>query len=366
MANVRLKNVTKKFGDVVAVNNLTLDIADQEFLVLVGPSGCGKSTALRMVAGLETPTEGEIYIGKRIVNNLLPKQRDIAMVFQSYALYPHLTVAQNLAFPLMARKIAKTEIIEKAKETAKLLGIEELLTRKPKELSGGQRQRVALGRSLIREPKVWLMDEPLSNLDAKLRVRMRAELKQLQKELKITTIYVTHDQVEAMTMGDRIAILKDGLLQQLGDPTDVFNKPINEFVAGFIGSPPMNFNDATIIERNGEIALDFTDFALSLPKSIGNMISKHVGSTVTIGIRPSAIYDRVLHKDATPESTFKAHAFVVEPMGDQIHVHCRIGEVKFVAVFPPESKVIMGEDIDVFFDVSRIYIFDKNTMKAIV
>ncbi|MFQ6125050.1 MAG: ABC transporter ATP-binding protein [Candidatus Heimdallarchaeota archaeon] len=366
MANVRLKNVTKKFGDIVAVNNLNLDIADQEFLVLVGPSGCGKSTALRMVAGLETPTEGEIYIGKRLVNNLLPKHRDIAMVFQSYALYPHLTVAQNLAFPLMARKVPKNEMVEKAKETAKLLGIGDLLNRKPKELSGGQRQRVALGRSLIREPKVWLMDEPLSNLDAKLRVRMRAELKQLQKELKITTIYVTHDQVEAMTMGDRIAILRDGLLQQLGDPTEVFNKPINEFVAGFIGSPPMNFNETTIIERNGKIALDLSDFELPLPQHIGDMIRDRVGSTVTMGIRPSAIYDRTLHKEATLENIFKAHAYVVEPMGDQIHVHFRIGSATFVAVFPPESKVTMGEDIDVFFDVNRVYIFDKKTTKTIV
>jgi len=266
----------------------------------------------------------------------------------------------------MARKISKDEMVVRTKETATLLGIEELLTRKPKELSGGQRQRVALGRSLIREPKVWLMDEPLSNLDAKLRVRMRAELKQLQKELKITTIYVTHDQIEAMTMGDRIAILKDGLLQQLGEPTEVFNKPTNEFVAGFIGSPPMNFNDATIIDKDGEFALDFSDFELRLPKSISDVIRNRIGSTVTIGVRPSAIYDRILHKDATPESTFKAHAYVVEPMGDQIHVHFRIGEASFVAVFPPESKVTMGEDIDVFFDANRIYIFDKNTMKAIV
>ena len=366
MANVRIKNVTKKFGDVIAVNNLSLDIPDREFLVLVGPSGCGKSTALRMVAGLETPTEGDIFIGDNFVNNLLPKQRDIAMVFQSYALYPHLTVAQNLAFPLTVRKVPKTEIAERVKETAELLGIGELLRRKPKELSGGQRQRVALGRSIIREPKVWLMDEPLSNLDAKLRVRMRAELKQLQKELKITTIYVTHDQVEAMTMGDRIAILKDGLLQQLGEPTEVFKKPDNEFVAGFIGSPPMNFNDATIVERNGEIALDLSDFELRLPKSIGDVVQDRVGSTVTLGIRPSAMYDRALHKDATPEGTFNAYVYVVEPMGDETHVHFRIGETNFVAVFPPDSKVAMGKDIEVFFDANKIHLFDKTTTKAIV
>jgi multiple sugar transport system ATP-binding protein len=319
-----------------------------------------------MVAGLETPTEGEIYIGDRLVNNLLPKERDIAMVFQSYALYPHLSVAQNLAFPLMARKVPKEEMRQRVKETAELLGIEELLDRKPKALSGGQRQIVALGRSLIREPKVWLMDEPLSNLDAKLRVRMRAELKQLQKELKIITIYVTHDQVEAMTMSDRIAILKDGLLQQLGDPTEVFKKPTNEFVAGFIGSPPMNFNDASIVEKNGDIILDYADFELPLPKSIGDMIQDRVGSTVTVGIRPSSLYDRSLHQDSTPESTFNAHAYVVEPMGDQTNVHLSIGDKKFVAVFPPDSKVVMGEDIDVFFDVNKVHIFDKTTSLAIV
>ncbi|HHW15219.1 MAG TPA: sn-glycerol-3-phosphate ABC transporter ATP-binding protein UgpC, partial [Firmicutes bacterium] len=265
MASVTLKGVSKRFGNVTAVDNVNLEIADREFVVLVGPSGCGKTTTLRMVAGLEEITEGEIYIGERLVNDVAPKDRDIAMVFQNYALYPHMNVYDNMAFALKIRKVRRDEIDRRVRAAAQLLGIENLLDRKPKALSGGQRQRVALGRAIVREPKVFLMDEPLSNLDAKLRVQMRSELSKLHNRLQTTVIYVTHDQTEAMTMGDRIVVMKDGKVQQVGTPLDIYEHPANVFVAGFIGSPAMNFFQVRLDEANGQLFADFGSFRLPLP-----------------------------------------------------------------------------------------------------
>src|SRR5690554_686499 len=297
MASVTLERVTKRFGNVIAVDEASLEIRDKEFLVLVGPSGCGKSTTLRMVAGLEDVTEGNIYIGDRLVNDVPPKDRDIAMVFQNYALYPHMDVYNNMAFGLKLRKFPKSEIDRRVKEAARMLGIENLLDRKPKQLSGGQRQRVAVGRAIVREPKVFLMDEPLSNLDAKLRVQMRAELSKLHRRLEATVIYVTHDQTEAMTMGDRIVVMKDGFIQQVGAPLEVYEKPVNVFVAGFIGSPAMNFMEG-VLRRDGETYfIDAKTFKLPIPAekaaSIKNL-GKYVDKQVVLGIRPEDIEDAAL------------------------------------------------------------------------
>ncbi|MCD6502938.1 MAG: ABC transporter ATP-binding protein [Euryarchaeota archaeon] len=375
MAEVRLVSVTKNFGKVVAVDDLTLEIKDGEFFVLLGPSGCGKTTTLRMIAGLEEPTKGEIYIGDTLVASpekdvfVPPKERDIAMVFQNYALYPHMTVYENIAFPLKIRKVPENEIRKKVKEVAELLGIDDLLNRKPRELSGGQRQRVALGRAIIRHPKVFLMDEPLSNLDAKLRVRMRSELKRLQRTLGVTTIYVTHDQVEAMTMGDKIAILNNGRLQQVGSPDDVYNKPKNLFVAGFIGSPPMNFVDATLVEKDNNIWIDFGDFRLKLPDDMAEVIrsSNYVGKEVIFGIRPEDIYDALFAQVKIPgENMVKGRIDIVEPLGNVNIVHFTIGRVHFVGQFSRESKVREGMQMDIVFDMTKIHIFDKKTEEAII
>jgi len=375
MAEVRLVNVTKKFGEVTAVDNLSLEIRDGEFFVLLGPSGCGKTTTLRMIAGLEEPTAGEIYIGDELVASpekdifVPPRDRDVAMVFQNYALYPHMTVFENIAFPLKLRKVPEEEIKRKVKEVAELLGIGELLNRKPRELSGGQRQRVALGRAIVREPKVFLLDEPLSNLDAKLRVRMRGELKKLQHKLGVTTVYVTHDQVEAMTMGDRIAILNVGKLQQVGTPDDVYMKPQNKFVAGFIGSPPMNFADVTLVEENGKVWVDFGDFKLALPQDMAEVVrnSGYIGREAILGIRPEDLYDSLFAQVKIPgENMVKAKIDVVEPLGNVKIVHFFIGNVRFTASFPADSKVKEGMEIDVVFDMTKIRLFDKNTEEAII
>jgi multiple sugar transport system ATP-binding protein len=321
MAGVTLRNLTKNFKNVVAVNNLNLEIRDKEFLVLVGPSGCGKTTALRMVAGLEEATSGEILIGDRVVNDVSPKDRDIAMVFQNYALYPHMSVYDNMAFGLKLRKVPKAEIRQRVTQVAEMLGLQQLLERKPRQLSGGQRQRVALGRAIVREPKVFLMDEPLSNLDAKLRVQTRAELIKLHRRLGITTIYVTHDQVEAMTMGDRIAVMNDGLLQQVDAPLVLYNRPANIFVAGFIGSPAMNFLDVTV-RRNGQgLLYDAGSFKVAVPKSHEDRLGKYLDQQVKFGIRPEDIFDRALSMvEARPENTIKARVEVTEPMGDRVHL----------------------------------------------
>ncbi|MHA2365428.1 MAG: ABC transporter ATP-binding protein [Candidatus Hodarchaeales archaeon] len=364
MATIEFDDIVKDFGaEEPAVKNFSLGIPDQEFLVIVGPSGCGKSTVLRMLAGLETPTTGEIKIDGQVVNHLTPKQRDIAMVFQSYALYPHKNVADNLAFPLTVSKVKKDKINQRVNEVAEQVGISELLDRKPKELSGGQRQRVALGRAIIRHPRAFLMDEPLSNLDAKLRVKMRAELKKLQRKLKITTLYVTHDQVEAMTMGDRIAVFNFGVLQQVGTPDDIFYRPANRFVAGFIGSPPMNFIDAEVGYENEKLWLQFSSLKLPVPEKLQAAVKTNNYKQLIMGIRPQHIKSNPT--DFPSEYLVSAEVTVSQPRGTEIDVEFAIGEDLFLAVFPPEHPYDMGQAIEVGFEPNHIYLFDPESGKTI-
>jgi len=359
LAKVVLKNLTKCFGEVVAVNKLSLEVKDKEFVVFLGPSGSGKTTALRCIAGLETPDEGEIFIGDRLVNDLEPKDRNIAMVFQSYALYPHMTVFENLAFPLECARVPKEEIKERVRRVANLLKIGDLLKRKPRQLSGGQQQRVALGRAIIREPKVFLMDEPLSNLDAKLRVYMRAELKKLQKELEVTTIYVTHDQIEAMTMADRVAILNEGILQQFGSPDLVYAKPSNIFVAGFIGSPPTNFFDCTLTEEG---VLDCGEFKYLLPKDLAEAIVKNLTSDkVILGVRPQHIKVCGLKKS---DKAIKAHLYTTEPLGEIVILDLKVGDNLVKAIVDLEFKV--AEELWIEFPIEKICLFDKKTGKSLL
>ena len=367
MAGVVLKNLTKHFKTVVAVNDFSLEIEDKEFLVLVGPSGCGKTTALRMIAGLEEATAGEIYIGDRLVNDVSPKDRDIAMVFQNYALYPHMTVYDNMAFGLKLRKFPKDEILRRVQEAAKLLGLGDLLDRKPKQLSGGQRQRVALGRAIVREPKVFLMDEPLSNLDAKLRVQTRAELIKLHRRLGITTIYVTHDQVEAMTMGDRIVVMKDGLVQQVDSPMGLYTKPVNMFVAGFIGTPSMNFIDATLAKADGRFAIEAESFRVLIPESKNSKDwDKYVGKQITFGVRPEDIFDKAIPMvPATEENTIKALVDVIEPMGAIVTAYLTTGTHSLVATIDAETKMKELQELEVVFDMDKTHVFDKDSEAAI-
>ncbi|ACS33106.1 ABC transporter ATP-binding protein [Thermococcus gammatolerans] len=371
MAEVVLRGVWKRFGEVVAVRDMNLHVKDGEFMILLGPSGCGKTTTLRMIAGLEEPTKGQIYIGDKLVADpekgvfVPPRDRDIAMVFQSYALYPHMTVYDNIAFPLKLRKVPKQEIDRRVREVAEMLGLTELLNRKPRELSGGQKQRVALGRAIVRKPKVFLMDEPLSNLDAKLRVKMRAELKKLQRQLGVTTIYVTHDQVEAMTMGDRIAVINQGVLQQVGTPDEVYDRPANTFVAGFIGSPPMNFMDATITEDG---FADFGEFRLKLlPEHVEVLRDKNLlGRDVIFGIRPEDIYDAMFAQVKVPgENMVRAMVEIIENLGSEKIVHLRVGGITFLGSFRSESKVREGQEVDVVFDMRKAHIFERKSGKAI-
>lgn len=371
MASVTLAGVTKKYGNVTAVRDLDLAIRDGEFMVLVGPSGCGKTTALRMVAGLEDITGGEIKIEARVVNDIEPRDRDIAMVFQNYALYPHMSVYENMAFGLKLRRLPKQIIDQRVQEAAGLLGIESYLTRKPKELSGGQRQRVALGRAIVREPKVFLMDEPLSNLDAKLRVQTRAELVKLHRRLGITTIYVTHDQVEAMTMGDRIAVMKDGVLQQCDTPMEIYNHPANLFVAGFIGTPSMNQIEAKLVKGTDSkvpYIVDAPGFRVAAPFIAGDLLSKWVGKTLIYGIRPVDIFDSALvsRVEASPENKVEALVDLVEPMGDISSVFLKVADKIFTASLSGESKAKDGEKITVLFDTSRGHLFDPESETAIV
>ncbi len=364
MAKVTIKNLTKRFGKVVAVDHLNLDVREGEFIVLLGPSGCGKTTTLRCIAGLETPDEGEIYIDDRLVNDLPPKDRDVAMVFQSYALYPHMTVYENLAFPLRMRKYPKEKIRERVLEVAKLLKIENLLERKPKQLSGGEQQRVALGRAIVRQPKVFLMDEPLSNLDAKLRVYMRAELKKLQKDLGVTTIYVTHDQVEAMTMADRIAVMNAGVLQQYAYPDEIYDRPANVFVAGFVGSPPMNFIDCSLMERDGEAYLDAGTFRLKLTNDLADLIKKKATSSeLILGIRPE---DCELCMEPMGDS-IPGELYVIEPLGSELVLDIKIGSLLFkVRTFGVKAVPKVGEKIWIRINRNKMHIFDKKTEKAIL
>jgi multiple sugar transport system ATP-binding protein len=366
MASVTLDHVTKKFGEVTAVNDININVNDKEFLVLVGPSGCGKSTTLRLIAGLEELTAGNIYIGDRLVNDVAPKDRDIAMVFQSYALYPHMSVYDNLAFGLKLRKTPKKEIDRRVHEAAEILGIGTLLNRKPKQLSGGQRQRVALGRAIVREPKVFLMDEPLSNLDAKLRVATRAELIKLHQRLQTTVIYVTHDQVEAMTMGSRIAVLRDGVLQQLDTPQTLYDRPANMFVAGFIGSPAMNFFDAKITGTPDAMYIDGGSFKLRVPADKAERLGTYISKDVVFGIRPEDIFDRAQQPNAPTESTMRVQVNVVEPMGSEQFVYLLTGESEFVARMDARSPVKAGQQMDVLLDMSHMHTFDRQTQEAIV
>ena len=365
MAGIRYENVTKRWGDVVGVRDLSFEVDDQEFVVFVGPSGCGKSTTLRLLAGLEEISEGEIYIGDRLVNDVPPKDRDIAMVFQSYALYPHMDVYNNMAFGLKLRKMPKSEIERRVTEAADILGIGNLLKRKPKQLSGGQRQRVAIGRAIVREPNAFLMDEPLSNLDAKLRVQARAELTKLHQRLESTFVYVTHDQVEAMTMGTRILVLKDGLKQQIDTPQNLYDHPDNLFVAGFIGSPSMNFFDAKLVERNGKIAVDCQDFVLDTPDDREDVYRPHLGKDVIFGLRPDNTHDVEFVPPGITEDIVEAQVDVVELLGNEVLVHLTTDHYNFMGRFDPRTNAKVGNTIPVAFDMDRMHIFDKQTEEAI-
>ncbi|HEY8463207.1 MAG TPA: sn-glycerol-3-phosphate ABC transporter ATP-binding protein UgpC [Bacillota bacterium] len=365
MANVIFDHVYKRFpGNVVAVNDANLEIKDKEFIVFVGPSGCGKTTSLRMVAGLEEISEGTISIGDRVVNDVPPKDRDIAMVFQNYALYPHMDVYNNMAFGLKLRKFPKSEIDRRVKEAAKILGIEKFLDRKPKALSGGQRQRVALGRAIVREPKVFLMDEPLSNLDAKLRVQTRSEISKLHNRLQTTIIYVTHDQLEAMTMGDRIVVMRDGIIQQVGAPLEIYDNPNNIFVAGFLGTPPMNFMDVVIREEKGALFADGGGvFKVKIPEGKFKNVRRYLDKQVVLGIRPESI----LEAENVPgaQNPIIAMVDVSELLGAQINLYMSVGNYSFVSVVDAHTKAIDGQEHAVVFDSNKIHLFDKQTEKAI-
>ncbi len=365
MAKVTLKNVVKQYGSVKGVDDLSIEIQDKEFAVLVGPSGCGKSTALRMIAGLESISSGEIYIGDTLVNDLEPRDRDVAMVFQNYALYPHMNVRENMGFGLKIRKLSQAEIDARVLEASEILGLNDLLDRKPKELSGGQRQRVALGRAIVRKPKVFLFDEPLSNLDAKLRVAMRAEISKLHKRLEATMIYVTHDQVEAMTMADRIFIMSKAVLQQRGAPIDVYSQPVNRFVAGFIGSPSMNFFDARIISETGALFIDGGSFKVAVPEVFRKNLETHVAKDVVFGVRPE---DISLHQPGSDDAnTTTAKVEVVELLGSEIFVHFTCGAHALVARMPvPEHVISVGEVLDIDFRMVKTHIFDKASSQTII
>ncbi len=362
MAGVVFDGVFKQYtNNVTAVRDLNLDIKDREFLVLVGPSGCGKSTALRMIAGLEDISQGDLFIGQRRVNDVAPKDRDIAMVFQSYALYPHMSVYDNMAFGLKLRKTPKSEIDQRVQEAARILGIQQFLDRKPKALSGGQRQRVALGRAIVREPQVFLMDEPLSNLDAKLRVQTRSEISRLHQRVQTTTIYVTHDQTEAMTMGDRIAVMRDGVLQQLDTPETLYDSPANVFVAGFIGSPAMNFFDVQV-EGDGGLYLTHEAFRIEVPGRMRNEVGQYAGREVILGVRPENI--DVIVDTSGPAANIKVD--VVEPLGNENVLYLLAGDQQFVARVAPECRVSPGQSVAVAFDLDKVHVFDKETEKTVI
>ncbi len=366
MARVIFENVTKRYGGnpVPAVADLNMEAYDQEFLVLVGPSGCGKSTAMRMVAGLEEITSGRIIIGDRVVNDLPPKDRDIAMVFQNYALYPHMTVYDNLAYPLKLRKVPKAERDQRVREAARVLDIEQFLDRKPKALSGGQRQRVALGRAIVRNADVFLMDEPLSNLDAKLRVQTRAELIKLHERVSTTTIYVTHDQVEAMTMGDRIAVMSLGVLQQLDTPQNLYDHPINKFVAGFIGSPAMNFLDMTLEASDGKLYACTPGFKMRVPDAAGRGLDNYVGKNITLGVRPEHLTERS-RLNGHGEATIPVTVDVVELLGNEIFVYLTNRGTILTARMDPDIRLERGQQIEVAAEPERLHFFDPQTEQAI-
>ncbi|AOV08580.1 ABC transporter ATP-binding protein [Sporosarcina ureilytica] len=364
MAGLTLKGIKKVYDkDVVVVKDFNLEIRDKEFLVLVGPSGCGKSTTLRMIAGLEEITEGDLYIGDKRVNDVAPKDRDIAMVFQNYALYPHMNVYDNMAFGLKLRKFKKDEIKQRVENAAQILGLEEMLDRKPKALSGGQRQRVALGRAIVRDAEVFLMDEPLSNLDAKLRVQMRAEIQKLHNRLQTTTIYVTHDQTEAMTMATRLVVMKDGIIQQVGEPKEVYDYPNNVFVGGFIGSPAMNFLTGKLEGEHfvlGNVKLHVPEGKMKMLRDQG-----YEGKEVILGIRPEDIHDEPLVIDASPNSTIEAQIEVAELMGAEIVLYSKVADQDFVARVDSRFNIEAGDSIKLAFNISKAHFFDVDTEERI-
>ncbi len=373
MSSLSLRHIYKKYpGGVTAVSDFNLEIKDKEFLIFVGPSGCGKSTTLRMIAGLEEITEGELYIGDDLVNDVAPKDRKIAMVFQNYALYPHMSVYENMAFGLKLAKTPKEEIKRRVEEAAKILDIAHLLERKPKALSGGQKQRVALGRAIVRNPKVFLLDEPLSNLDAKLRAAMRTELTKLHDKVQTTFIYVTHDQVEAMTMATRIVVMKDGIIQQVDTPQHLYDFPCNKFVAGFIGTPQMNFIDGTITKKDDDLYFNFQGYSLKLPaeKSQDEKLREYVGKEVIGGLRPECIHDEPVYLSTYPENVVEAYVDVTELMGAEIYLYLQVGEVEdektnLIARVSPRSQSKAGTTVQVALDVSRLHFFDKETEQYI-
>ncbi|MFH0732536.1 MAG: sn-glycerol-3-phosphate ABC transporter ATP-binding protein UgpC [Candidatus Omnitrophota bacterium] len=367
MAQVSLRNVTKKFPpNVYAVKDINMGIENKEFLVLVGPSGCGKSTTLRMIAGLEEITSGEIYIGDKMVNDIPAKDRNIAMVFQNYALYPHMTVYENMAFGLKLRRIPRLEIDQRVREAAQILNITKHLNKRPKELSGGERQRVAVGRAIVRKPIVFLFDEPLSNLDAKLRVQMRTEINKLHTRLQTTMIYVTHDQTEAMTMGTRIAVMKDGVIQQIDDPITLYDKPINKFVAGFIGSPSMNFMTGQIIKKDTKFYFYEGNFSVKLVDEMRDKLAPYINKEIVFGIRPEDIYDRLFAQDASSENVVSATCEVYEPMGAEAFLYLNSGKHTFIARVGGHSKPAVNQDLELVFDMTKAHLFDVKTEKTII
>ena len=369
MASLSLRHIYKKYpGGVTAVSDFNLEIKDKEFIVLVGPSGCGKSTTLRMIAGLEEISEGELFIGDRLVNDVAPKDRKIAMVFQNYALYPHMTVSENMAFGLKLNKTPKEEIKRRVEEAARILDITHLLDRKPKALSGGQKQRVALGRAIVRNPMVFLLDEPLSNLDAKLRATMRTELTKLHQRVETTFIYVTHDQVEAMTMATRIVVMKDGLIQQVDTPQHLYDNPVNMFVAGFIGTPQMNFLNGTLVKKDDDVYFEFEGHSIKVPaeKAKAPQLQEYIGQEVVVGIRPESLHDEPAQMAALEDSTVDAYVEVTELMGAEIYLYILIGESKLIARVSPRSTSRAGDTIRIAMDTARMHIFDKDTERCIV
>jgi multiple sugar transport system ATP-binding protein len=370
MADLKLKDVSKTYpGNVRAVAPTNVEIEDGEFVILVGPSGCGKSTLLRMIAGLETITEGEIRIDGRLINNVPAKDRDIAMVFQNYALYPHMTVYENMAFGLKMRKLPQSEIDIRVRKAGEILGLNNFLERQPKALSGGQRQRVAVGRAIVRQPKLFLFDEPLSNLDAKLRVSMRAELKKLHKRLAATIIYVTHDQIEAMSMGDRLIVLKDGIVQQIGAPLQIYDRPANQFVASFIGSPPMNFIDCLLVEHEGQLFLTSDGLHVKLPAGSRAGLSQ-VGSggnaPVVLGIRPEDISERRFYDGAVDDNVIKARVDFLEPLGSEVLATCSLAEREIIVRLNPRTSAKSDETIELVLGMERAKLFDPVTAKALL
>ena len=368
MASLSLQNVSKIYENgYEAVKDFNLEIEDKDFIIFVGPSGCGKSTTLRMIAGLEDISKGTLRIDNKVVNNVEAKDRDIAMVFQSYALYPHLTVYDNMAFGLKLKKVPKEVIDEKVKYAAKILDLEKLLDRKPKALSGGQRQRVAMGRAIVREPKVFLMDEPLSNLDAKLRVQMRTEISKLHERLGATMIYVTHDQTEAMTLGTKIVVMKDGIVQQVDTPQNLYNYPQNKFVAGFIGSPQMNFIDAQVVKVGSDVVLTFGNNAIKVSEARGKTLIEngYEGKTVVLGIRPEDIHDEQIFLNQSPDTVVDAEIKVYEMLGAEVFLYFSLDQYEITARVNPRTTARPGDTIKVAFDASKIHLFDKETEQVI-